>query len=350
MRLSSLLLMVGAAVGLLALYLPWQQVTAFNSALPGGHDTADLSVTSALVPNPNHALTALYFVNYSHTPLITAFAQILWSAVPSLMGIALLLVFFTWRAPVVRWISGAAYALWLTLCTAIAINFPITLNYVSHASYATLPPHPQPPNVFQRLIAIGNIYGATSTRPTWGYALFWLALAASWCGLVVAAVMHMRLRSPGAAPSVPERRVARGRGVLLAALLCTLGVAIWGTAMLAVPVARVDCLHPFRAVSPSTQAQCQQNSQLYPIETLALAPLLTTAPDPANRLASEETVYLFALRTFVLLTLTLLAAPFALLAVWRHGRGSGAAVFSGQLGGICWCWQPRSPRCGAPLS
>jgi hypothetical protein len=230
---------------------------------------------------------------------------------------------------VVRWISGAAYALWLTLCTAIAINFPITLNYVSHASYATLPPHPQPPNVFQRLIAIGNIYGATSTRPTWGYALFWLALAASWSGLVVAAVMHMRLRSPGAAPSVPERRVARGRGVLLAALLCTLGVAIWGTAMLAVPVARVDCLHPFRAVSPSTQAQCQQNSQLYPIETLALAPLLTTAPDPANRLASEETVYLFALRTFVLLTLTLLAAPFALLAVWRHGRGSGR-------GGILW--------------
>lgn len=311
-------LALGGVLATLALFLPWERVSEFNSGVPGNVDTANIPVATSLVAKPNYDLTYLMVPSALHMSLAQLFAGVVWHAAVPLIGVVLLLAFFSWRARWLRLPLLAALTLWSALLGVIGANFLVTLRYVTNVSYAQLVSHPPQRDWWTQLTAVSGIYGSRTAVPAWGWYALWVGLALSAVGIVWCALRALR---PIAAAAVDVDRgetapqLTSSRRQWIAAVLCTVAFVIWAAALLALPVALINCSPP-TAVQAARGPACAPGTPIYTLQAEAIAPLFTTVAGTFT-LASVEGTVLVYLRTLVLLALALVAAPFALAAVWR---------------------------------
>lgn len=308
-------LALGCVLSTLALYLPWEHFTAFNSGVPGNYETADVPVSTAIVANPNYTISDLLFAPIFHRSLATVLAGALWHAAVPLVGIVLLLALFSWRARWLRWPLLAAFALWSALLGIIGVNFLVELRYVTTGSSAELVGSLAHPSWWTRLIIVSGIYTERTAAPAWGWYVLWVGLALAAVGIVWSALRLLRPIPPGATgvhQTHLHRASPRWR---VAVLLCTVAFVVWATALLVLPLATVTCAPPTAATAVRAGA-CTAGVGVYALQAEAIAPLFTTVVRTPT-FASAELGMLLYLRTLVLLALAPVAAPFALLAVWR---------------------------------
>lgn len=311
-------LALGCGVATLALFLPWERVSEFNSGLPGGVDTANIPVATSLVANPNYTFGYLLYAPASHQSLPQLFAGLVWHAAVPLIGVVLLLAFLSWRTRWLRLPLLAAFTLWSALLGVIGVNFLITLRDVTSGSVAQLGSHPPQRTWWTGLIAVSGIYANQTARPAWGWYALWAGLALSAVGIVWCGLRARRPVAPRAAVADrgdPAPNFASARRQRIAIVLCTLSFVVWAAALLALPVALVTCPTPTVAQAARAGA-CAAGSPIYAIEAEAIAPLFTTVAGTYT-LASVEGVVLVYVRTLVVLALVLVAAPFALAVIWR---------------------------------
>lgn len=323
------MLALGGVLSTLALFLPWEHFTAFNSG-PGSYETANVPVTTTIVINPNYSISDLLFAQTFHRPLAAVMAGALWHAALPLVGVALLLAFFSWHARWLRWPLLAAFALWSALLGIIGVNFLVTLRYVTDVSYSELTSHPSQPTWWTRLIAIGGIYGDRTATPAWGWYVLWAGLALAAVGVVWSGLALLR---PSTKETAAEQRVpsrARSRRQWIAAALCTTAFVAWAAALLALPLATVTCSPPI-ATQAARAGACASGAGVYAMQAEAIAPLFTTVVRTPTY-GSAELAMLLYLRTLVLLALALVAAPFALVAVWCAGTSRGRIITIGAWG------------------
>jgi hypothetical protein len=158
---------------------------------------------------------------------------------------------------------------------------------------------------------------------------FVLGLALAWVGLVFAAITLWRQREVPVAqePALAgaELEPSPGRWVRTAgAPVATVGAVVWLAALLALPLAHMRCDVGPHVTAPSALTGCRAIGGVYSLEAVALAPLLTLQTQKLTARQGREAeeraladVWTY-LRTFLLLALTLVAMPFALMALWRR--------------------------------
>jgi hypothetical protein len=327
------LLVAGAAVQLVAFYLPWEHLTEFYSGVPGNHVTVDLPVYTFFSINPGQAYVVLLFVPTlgNGASLAGVVWGALWHATLPLIGALLALMFLTWTRSMIRWPISILYALWLTLTTAQAINFAKIIADVNQGTLR-LDPHVILTWWYQ-LISVSVTISAEPGHPpglAWGYWVFVLALAVSWLalGMTVFGLLRGTGRRRAAAP---EATTIAPRRWPLAAILVTCGVVVWSASLLAVPMVVVDCGSPTVSVTNRVIQQCQNSSALYPLQVIAVRPFVEPPPADSLNPGNQALSMLKYLRDFELLVLALAVTPLALVVAWRARATRGPTLWL-----TCW--------------
>lgn len=331
-RVMAVALVVGVAMQTVALFLPWEHLALFNSGVPGQREIADVPTWTVLVQNPGYAYAyILYEPALRHTPFALVVWHVIWQAALPLIGIVLMLVFFSWRRAFIRWPVVAAYALWLALNTAIAAQFIHVLLLIrAHQPIVPLPGFPW----WQRLTWTSITISSGLDSPpvsAWGFYVLVAGLALSWLGWALAVVLLWRGRtaergsgggSVGIRGSTP-----RGRGLFIfGAAALTVGALLWAVSLLALSGAVPNCQESLIGDATTAIAQCQRSEAatpggLYPLQVVALAFLVNPLPSGTAALPYAQSLLLgnlAYLRDYILPTLALITLPFALVAVWRR--------------------------------
>ncbi|WIG60141.1 MAG: hypothetical protein OJF49_002889 [Ktedonobacterales bacterium] len=325
-------LLVGVAMQTVALFLPWEHLALFNSGVPGEREIADVPVWTMLVQNPGYAYAyILYEPALRHTPFALVVWHIFWQAALPLIGIVLMLVFFSWRRAFIRWPVVVAYALWLALTTAIAAQFIHTLLLIrAHQPIVPFSGLPWWQRLTWTSITISSGLDSPPV-PAWGFYVLVAGLALSWLGWALAVVLLWRgrtaARSAGGEGSVEiQNRTPYGRRLFVfGAAALTLGALLWAVSFLALPAVVPNCQKPLIGAAASAIAECQRaeasaSGGLYALHVIFLAFFVNPLPIGATPTFEQRLFIgnLAYLRDFVAPTLALITAPFALVAVWRR--------------------------------
>jgi hypothetical protein len=161
-----------------------------------------------------------------------------------------------------------------------------------------------------------------------------VALALCWLALGLTVVSLLRNRSASAASAEGEEPAARTRKAPLAALLVTSGVLIWTISLAGLPLVVADCSRPLVPLTPaSVHDLCPSDARVYPLQVSVLNLLYDAVSAQPISLAQQGmpgTALLGVLnyfRDFALLVLAVVAAPLALVAVWRRPPERGTAAW-----------------------
>ncbi len=316
---APLLLVLGTILHTIAIFLPWENIAQFNGAL-GGSERVDVYVYTRLISNPGFAYSELTLGVTVGLLLARVTASTLWQAAIPLTGVFLLLAYFTFCQPALRWLTLTLYAFWLVWLSAIANYFIQRLSDVKQDTVPGLPAW------LRSLLNVGiTVSSPEQPRPGWGFWVLVAGLVISWLAWALALVAQWRGLTPrDEAEPTPQQDSSVGTSLpsrtrLLGPILITVGALLWGLSLLALPDLFTDCGNVTPLPPPREVASCQASSGIYPLQIVALTPFAEHRDALGTDYRTLQLYgFLIYMRDFTPIALALVVAPFALIAAWRN--------------------------------
>jgi hypothetical protein len=319
---ASTLLVVGAALQVVTLLLPWDHL-----AIPSEHEAFDFGVSKFITDVPFqevlYAGRCVPDTTCAHLTLAAIFWDVFWRGALLFIGPLLVLAFLVARRVVLRWALAILFGLWLLYTTGLAVSFAATAAAIdTQGDSAPNQPAGWPPFLQVSVERAGT--SGNPVTPAWGFWLYLAALALCWLalGLTIASLLRSRRES---ATGAEREEPARAQKAPLAAILVTSGVLIWTISLAGLPLVVADCSQPLVPLTPaSAHDLCPSDARVYPLQVSVLNYFFDAVPAQPISLAEQGMPgpallgVLTYLRDFALLVLAVVAAPLALVAVWRR--------------------------------
>jgi hypothetical protein len=333
-RIASTLLVVGAALQVVTLLLPWEY-----PAIPSAQVASDYGVSKFIADVPvGKVLYAGWCVPDTTCPALTLaaiFWDVFWRGALLFIGLLLVVVFLAARRVALRWAFAVLFGLWLLYTTGLAVSFATTVAAIATQGDSA----PNQPAWWPQFFRVSVERAGTSGNPVtpgWGFWLYLAALALCWLALGLTIASLLGSRGESATGAEREEPAARAQKAPLAAILVSSGVLLWTISLAGLPLVVADCSRPLVPLTPaSVRDLCPSYARVYPLQVSVLNYFFDFGAVPAQPISLAEQGMpgpellgvLTYLRDFALLVLAVVAAPLALVAVWRRPPEWGTAAW-----------------------